>query len=144
MVWHGATKAVPCRGSWDISQYFFKLRTSEMGLPSFWGQVSVRVITSHFLESRVVRPNPSNPSPRGPRARQHNITVVSKSVSGLTLFMSRPIIIHRTVTSLAWSFTRGPLLLVCSWASSMRDFELLGKKTKDTRDQWWIEVLRES
>lgn len=77
---------------------------------------------------------PLEPFFPSPRARQHNITVVSKRVSGLTLFMSRPIIIHRTVTSLAWSFTRGPLLFGCSCASSIRDFAALGNKP-DTGDQ---------
>lgn len=77
---------------------------------------------------------PFEPFLPSPRARQHNITVVSKRVSGLTLFMSRPIIIHRTVTSLAWSFTRGPLLFGCSCASSIRDFAALGNKS-DTCDQ---------
>lgn len=73
--------------------------------------------------------------------KQHNITVVSKSVSGLILFMSRPIIIHRTVTSLAWSLTRGPLLFGCSCASSMRDFAPLETKP-DITGQSWTEGLK--
>ena len=73
-------------------------------------------------------------------AKEHNITVVSKSVSGLILFMSRPIIIHRTVTSLAWSLTRSPLLFGCSCASSMRDFAPLETKP-DITGQSWTEGL---
>lgn len=56
-------------------------------------------------------------------------TTVSKRESGLTLFISRPMIIQRTVTSFAWSSTSGALLLSCSWASSIRDLALLGTKT---------------
>lgn len=74
-------------------------------------------------------------------AKEHNITAVSKSVSGLILFMSRPIIIHRTVTSLAWSLTRGPLLFGCSCASSMRDFAPLETKP-DITGQSWTEGLK--
>lgn len=56
------------------------------------------------------------------------ITLVSKRESGFTLFISRPMIIHSTVTSFAWSFTSGALVLGCSWASSIRDLVLLRTK----------------
>ena len=129
----------------------FPIRGSPRGLPPpeyfsnlgsrKWGFRYSEAKSASYKSGGSIQPlEPFFPSHR---ARQHNITVVSKRVSGLTLFMSRPIIIHRTVTSLAWSFTRGPLLFGCSCASSIRDFVALGNK-QDTGDQWWMEVLRES